>query len=64
MLKQTRPKDLELFVSMAKLPPTKVEDLRCASSSLRSSSASCAPASSDGFLIYVPFYLIDMSWPC
>ena len=27
MLKQTRPKDVELFVSMAKLPPTKVEDL-------------------------------------
>ena len=27
MLKQTRPKDLELFISMAKLPPTKVEEL-------------------------------------
>jgi len=26
MLKQTRPKDVELFVSMAKLPPTKVEE--------------------------------------
>ena len=43
MLKQTRPKDVELFVSMAKLQPTEARGTcRCASSFPASSSANCA----------------------
>jgi flagellar biosynthetic protein FliP len=60
MLKQTRPKDLELFVSMAKLPPTKVEDmpLRVVTPSFIISEL--RTAFQMGFLIYVPFILIDI----
>jgi flagellar biosynthetic protein FliP len=60
MLKQTRPKDVELFISMAKLPPTapNLVPLRVVIpafiiSELRTSFQM-------GFLIYVPFILIDI----
>ncbi len=60
MLKQTRPKDVELFVSMAKLQPTapNLLPLRVVIpafiiSELRTSFQM-------GFLIYVPFILIDI----
>jgi flagellar biosynthetic protein FliP len=60
MLKQTRPKDVELFVSMAHLPPTaptllplRVVIPAFIISELRTSFQM-------GFLIYVPFILIDI----
>ncbi len=60
MLKQTRPKDVELFVSMAKLPamapqqlPLRVVIPAFIISELRT-------AFQMGFLIYVPFILIDI----
>ncbi len=60
MLKQTRPKDVELFVSMAKLPamapnqlPLRVVIPSFVISELRT-------AFQMGFLIYVPFILIDI----
>jgi flagellar biosynthetic protein FliP len=60
MLKQTRPKDVELFVSMAKLQPTSPNELPLRVvipafiiSELRTSFQM-------GFLIYVPFILIDI----
>ncbi len=60
MLKQTRPKDLELFVSLAKLPagapdqlPLKVVIPGFITSELRT-------AFQMGFLLFVPFILIDL----
>ena len=60
MLKQTRPHDVELFVSMAKLAPTSPSELPLRVvipsfiiSELRTSFQM-------GFLIYVPFILIDI----
>jgi flagellar biosynthetic protein FliP len=60
MLKQTRPKDLELFVSMAKLPPTKVEDLPLRVVTPSFIISELRTAFQMGFLIYVPFILIDI----
>jgi flagellar biosynthetic protein FliP len=60
MLKQTRPKDLELFVSMAKLPPTKVEDLPLRVVTPAFIISELRTAFQMGFLIYVPFILIDI----
>lgn len=60
MLKQTRPKDLELFVAMAKLGPSRVDQLPLKVvvpgfiiSELRTSFQM-------GFLLFVPFILIDL----
>jgi flagellar biosynthesis protein FliP len=60
MLKQARPKDVELFVALAKLPPTPPDQLPLRVvvpgfiiSELRTSFQM-------GFLILVPFILIDM----
>lgn len=60
MLKQTRPKDVALFVSMAKMAPTAPDELPLRVvipafiiSELRTSFQM-------GFLIYVPFILIDI----
>jgi flagellar biosynthesis protein FliP len=60
MLKQTRPKDVELFVSMAKLPPTAPDllPLRVVIPSFIISEL--RTAFQMGFLIYVPFILIDI----
>jgi flagellar biosynthetic protein FliP len=60
MLKQTRPKDLELFVSMAKLPPTHVEDLPLRVVTPSFIISELRTAFQMGFLIYVPFILIDI----
>ncbi|MDR3459492.1 MAG: flagellar type III secretion system pore protein FliP [Verrucomicrobiae bacterium] len=60
MLKQTRPKDVELFVSMAKLPPTKVEDLPLRVVIPSFIISELRTAFQMGFLIYVPFILIDI----
>jgi flagellar biosynthetic protein FliP len=60
MLKQTRPKDLELFVSMAKLPPTSVEDLPLRVVTPAFIISELRTAFQMGFLIYVPFILIDI----
>jgi flagellar biosynthetic protein FliP len=60
MLKQTRPKDVELFISMAKMPamapsqlPLRIVIPSFIISELRT-------AFQMGFLIYVPFILIDI----
>lgn len=60
MLKQTRPRDVELFVSMARLAPTRPEELPLKVvvpsfiiSELRTSFQM-------GFLIFIPFLLIDL----
>jgi len=60
MLKQTRPKDVELFVSMAKLPPTRVEDLPLRVVTPAYIISELRTAFQMGFLIYVPFILIDI----
>jgi flagellar biosynthetic protein FliP len=60
MLKQTRPKDLELFISMAKLPPTKVEELPLRVVVPSFIISELRTAFQMGFLIYVPFILIDI----
>jgi flagellar biosynthetic protein FliP len=60
MLKQTRPKDVELFVSMAKLPPTKIEDLPLRVVTPAFIISELRTAFQMGFLIYVPFILIDI----
>ena len=60
MLKQTRPKDVELFVSMAKLPPTTVEDLPLRVVTPAFIISELRTAFQMGFLIYVPFILIDI----
>ncbi len=60
MLKQTRPKDLELFISMAKLPPTTIEDLPLRIVIPSFIISELRTAFQMGFLIYVPFILIDI----
>jgi flagellar biosynthetic protein FliP len=60
MLRQTRPKDVELFVSMAKLPPTRVEDLPLRVVTPAFIISELRTAFQMGFLIYVPFILIDI----
>ena len=60
MLKQTRPKDVELFVSMAKLPPTRVEDLPLRVVTPSFIISELRTAFQMGFLILVPFILIDV----
>ena len=60
MLKQTRPKDVELFVSMAKLPPTSVQDLPLRVVTPAFIISELRTAFQMGFLIYVPFILIDI----
>jgi len=60
MLKQARPKDIELFAEMAKLPPTAAESLPLkvvipgfVVSELRTSFQM-------GFLLFLPFILVDL----
>jgi len=60
MLKQTRPKDVELFVAMAKLPPTDVEQLPLRVVTPAYIISELRTAFQMGFLIYVPFILIDI----
>jgi flagellar biosynthetic protein FliP len=60
MLKQTRPKDVELFVSMAKLQPTDPSQLPLRVVIPAFIISELRTAFQMGFLIYVPFILIDI----
>jgi len=60
MLKQTRPKDVELFLSMAKLQPTALEDLPLRVVIPAFIISELRTAFQMGFLIFVPFILIDL----
>lgn len=60
MLKQTRPKDVELFVSMAKLQPTDPSQLPLRVVTPAFIISELRTAFQMGFLIYVPFILIDI----
>jgi flagellar biosynthesis protein FliP len=60
MLKQTRPKDVELFISMARLDPTPAQDLPLRVVIPAFIISELRTAFQMGFLIYVPFILIDL----
>jgi flagellar biosynthesis protein FliP len=60
MLKQTRPSDVELFVSMAKLKPTAPDQLPLRVVTPAFIISELRTAFEMGFLIYVPFILIDI----
>lgn len=60
MLKQARPKDVELFASMAKLEPTKPEELPLRVVIPGFIISELRTAFQMGFLIFVPFILIDL----
>jgi flagellar biosynthetic protein FliP len=60
MLKQTRPKDVELFVSMAKLTPTPPDQLPLRVVIPAFIISELRTAFQMGFLIFVPFILIDI----
>ncbi len=60
MLKQTRPKDVELFVSLAKLQPTSPEELPLRVVIPAFIISELRTAFQMGFLIFVPFILIDL----
>ena len=60
MLKQTRPKDVELFVSMAKMQPTAPDQLPLRVVIPAFIISELRTAFQMGFLIYVPFILIDL----
>jgi flagellar biosynthetic protein FliP len=60
MLKQTRPKDVELFVSMARLDPSVSEELPLRVVIPAFIISELRTAFQMGFLIYVPFILIDL----
>jgi flagellar biosynthesis protein FliP len=60
MLKQTRPKDVELFVAMAKMEPTSVDQLPLRVVIPGFIISELRTAFQMGFLIFVPFILIDL----
>ena len=60
MLKQTRPKDVELFVAMAKLEPTAPDQLPLRVVIPAFIISELRTAFQMGFLIFVPFILIDL----
>jgi flagellar biosynthesis protein FliP len=60
MLKQTRASDVELFVSMAKMPPTAPDALPLRVVTPAFIISELRTAFQMGFLIYVPFILIDI----
>jgi len=60
MLKQTRPKDVELFVALAKLPPTPPDQLPLRVVVPGFVISELRTAFQMGFLILVPFILIDL----
>lgn len=60
MLKQTRPKDVELFVAMAKLQPTSPDALPLRVVIPAFIISELRTAFQMGFLIFVPFILIDL----
>ncbi len=60
MLKQTRPKDVELFVGLAKLPPTVPDQLPLKVVVPGFIISELRTAFQMGFLLFVPFILIDL----
>ena len=60
MLKQTRSKDLELFVAMAKIPPTSPGELPMRVVIPSFVISELRTAFQMGFLLFVPFILIDL----
>lgn len=60
MLRQTRPKDVELFIAMARLQPTKPEELPLRVVIPAFIISELRTAFQMGFLIFVPFILIDL----
>lgn len=60
MLQQARPKDVELFAQMAKLQPTKPDDLPLRVVIPGFIISELRTAFQMGFLIFVPFILIDL----
>ena len=60
MLRQARPKDVDLFAQMAKLKPTKPEDLPLQVVIPGFIISELRTAFQMGFLIFVPFILIDL----
>lgn len=60
MLKQARPKDVELFVAMAKMPPTAPEQLPLKVVIPGFIISELRTAFQMGFLLFVPFVLIDL----
>ena len=60
MLKQTRPKDVELFVALAKLPPTAPDQLPLKVVVPGFIISELRTAFQMGFLLFVPFILIDL----
>ena len=60
MLKQTRPKDVELFVALAKLGPTPVEKLPLKIVIPSFIISELRTAFQMGFLLFIPFILIDL----
>lgn len=60
MLAQTRPKDLELFVAIAKLPPTGAAELPLKVVIPGFIISELRTAFQMGFLLFVPFILIDL----
>jgi flagellar biosynthetic protein FliP len=60
MLRQTRPKDVELFVELAKLPPTSTETMPLKVVIPAFIISELRTAFQMGFLIFVPFILIDI----
>ena len=60
MLRQTRPKDVELFVQLAKIPPTAPEAIPLRAVIPAFIISELRTAFQMGFLIFVPFILIDI----
>lgn len=60
MLKQTRPKDVELFVALAKIQPTPAEQLPLKIVIPSFIISELRTAFQMGFLIFIPFILIDL----
>ena len=60
MLRQTRPKDVELFVELAKIPPTAPEAIPLRAVIPAFIISELRTAFTMGFLIFVPFILIDI----
>ncbi len=60
MLKQARPKDVELFVAIAKLPPTSPDQLPLKVVIPGFIISELRTAFQMGFLLFVPFILIDL----
>ena len=60
MLRQTRPKDVELFVALARLQPTPVEELPLRVVIPGFVISELRTAFQMGFLLFIPFVLIDL----